>query len=112
MSMAVIALLMRAWVGEMKQLAVNPRLLADDLQILSTGSRHAKHFELAYNRTHLHLEEMGARIAPQKCNSFSSDAATREWLRQVKWRRFGRKVQVVNDCRDLGSTSMQPKAKE
>ena len=87
MSMAVIALLMRAWIVEMKQLAVSPRLLADDLQLISTGSRHANNFELAYNRTHLHLEEMGAKIAPQKCSTFSSGKSTREWLRKLKWRR-------------------------
>ena len=41
MSMAVIALLMRAWIIKMKQLGVSPRLLADDPQIVSTGGRHA-----------------------------------------------------------------------
>ena len=40
MSMAVIALMMRAWIVEMQRCAVSPRLLADDLQLLSTGERH------------------------------------------------------------------------
>ena len=51
MSVVVIALLMRAWIVEMKHYAVQPRLLADDLQIISTGERHLKHFEYAYNQT-------------------------------------------------------------
>ena len=103
MSMAVVALIMRAWIKEMQHYAVRPRLLADDLQILSTGERHLGNFEFAYNRTHLHLERLGAKIAPAKCNTFSSDAKSREWLRQHQWRRLGRKVEVVNNCRDLGA---------
>ena len=70
MSMAVVALLMRAWIMEMKHYAVQPRLLADDLQILSTGERHLNKFQHAYDKTHLHLQQMGAEVAPQKFNTF------------------------------------------
>ena len=103
MSMAVVALMMRACIKEMQHYAVEPRLLADDLQIASTRERHLSNFEFAYNRTHLHLEKMGARIAPSKCNTFSSETKSREWLRKHQWRRLGRKVEVVNNCRDLGA---------
>ena len=103
MSMAVVALLMRAWIVQMRQLAVSPRLLADDLQLVSTGARHLDHFQYAYSKTHLHLEEMGARIAPGKRNTFSSNNAARNWLRKHKWRRLGTKVEVISDCRDLGA---------
>ena len=64
--MAVIALLMSAWIGQIKQLAVSPRLLADDLQLSCTGARHLDHFDYAYIKTHLHSEEMVARIAPRQ----------------------------------------------
>ena len=87
----------------MKHYAVQPRLLADDLQILSTGGRHLEIFRYAYDKTHLHLQQMGAEVAPQKCNTFSSENSARQWLREHKWRRSGRKVSVVNDCRDLGA---------
>ena len=82
---------------------MQPRLLADDLQIMSTGERHLRNFQFAYNRTHLHLEKMGAAIAPQKCNTFSSEGSAREWLREHRWRRLGKRVSVINDCRDLGA---------
>ena len=103
MSMVVIALLMRAWIVEMKQYAAQPRLLADDVQVISTGGRHLSNFEYAYNKTHLHLEEMGAIISPQKCNAFSSDPTSREWLRNYQWRRLGKLDAVIADCRDLGA---------
>ena len=76
MMMTVIALMMRAWIVQMKELAVNPRLLADDLQLVSTGARHLENFQYACSKSHLHLEEMGARIAPDKCNTFSPNEAT------------------------------------
>ena len=60
LSMMVVAIIMRAWIMQMRSLAVKPRLLADDLQLISTGSRHLHHFEYAFNKTHAHLEDMGA----------------------------------------------------
>ena len=87
----------------MQQYAVTPRLLADDLHLLSTGERHLDHSELAGDKTHLHLEDMGARIAPQKNTTFSSYSTAREWLRKHQWRRLGMKVPVVNDCMDVGA---------
>ena len=103
MSMMVIALLLRAWIMQMRSLAMKPRILADDLQIISTGTRHLDHFQYAYSITHEHLDDMGAKIAPQKCFTFSSDTVSREWLRRHRWRRLGRTVLVVNGCRDLGA---------
>ena len=103
MSMAVIALLMRAWIVQMKEMSVNPRLLADDLQLVGTGAKHSEKFQRASDKTHMHLEDLGARIAPDKCNAFSSNEAARRWLRKHRWRRLGKKVKVINDCRDLGA---------
>ena len=103
MSMMVVALLLRPWLLQMRSLGMQPRILADDLQVISTGSRHLERFEHAYSKTHEHLEDMGARIAPQKCSTFSSDTVAREWLRRHRWRRLHQTVPVVNDCRDLGA---------
>ena len=54
MSMAVIALLKRAWIVQMKQYVVSPRVLADELQLISTGERHLEHFEYAFCKTWEH----------------------------------------------------------
>ena len=63
----------------MRSYAVQPRVLADDLQIISTGSRHLEHFELALNRSHKHLKDMGARIAPDKSMTFPVDPVLNEF---------------------------------
>ena len=58
------AMMMRPWLAQMKQAAVVPRILADDLQISARGPNHLEHFEYAFDATHKHLYDMGARIAP------------------------------------------------
>ena len=60
----VVALVLRAWVVEMRSLAVKPRLLGGDLQLLATGPNHLRNFTHAFDCTHKHLEAMGARLAP------------------------------------------------
>ena len=102
-SMMVTALLLRPWFVQMKHLAVEPRLLADDLQVISTGTRHAEHFQHAFDKTHERLEDLGAKLAPTKSMTFSSELATRSWLRTHRWRRLGKVVKVVTDCRDIGA---------
>ena len=88
---------------QMRSMAVKPKLLADDLQILCTGPNRLKLFEAGLTKTQEHLEDMGARLAPSKSMTFSTDAATSGWLRTHKWRRIGRTIAVVTDCRDLGA---------
>ena len=78
-SMMIVAIILRAWIMQMKSLGVQPRLLADDHQILSIGTRHLEHVEQAFDKTHEHLEDMGARIAPQKCYTCSTNTTAREW---------------------------------
>ena len=82
---------------------MQPRILADDLQVISTGARHLDHFEYAFTKTQEHLEDMGAKVAPHKCYAFSSDRKAREWLKVHRWRRLRRKIKVINHCRDLGA---------
>ena len=103
MSMMVVAILLRPWILQMRQLAVQPRILADDLQIISTGTRHLEHFQYAFTKTHEHIADMGAKIAPHKCYVFTSEKKEREWLRKHKWRRLKKRIPVINDCRDLGA---------
>ena len=98
--MMVVALLTRAWIMQMRRAAVEPRVLADDL-LMATGDHSLKLFEYAYNATHKHLEDMGAKVAPKTCLTFSSDTANRIWLKNNKWRRLGTRVKVVTDTREL-----------
>ena len=88
---------------QMKSMAVKPRILADDLQIFATGPLHLEWFTHAFDKTHLHLQDMGARIAPSKSLTFSSNNTARQWLREHRWRILQDVVPVVNTCRDLGA---------
>ena len=65
----------------MREAAAIPRILADDLQVITTGPNHLEHFEYVFDLTHEHLEDMGAKLAPAKSVTFSSEAADRKWLR-------------------------------
>ena len=99
--MMATALQMRAWVVQMKTMAVKPMILADDLHILATGPRHLEWFTHAFDKTHLHLMDMGARIAPSKSLTFSSNNTARNWLRTHQWRILKDVVPVMTSCRDL-----------
>ena len=100
--MMVTSLLLRTWVMQMRGCAVKPKILADDLQILSQGFNHLDHFEYAFNKTHKHIEDMGGRLAPNKSVTFASNETDRNWLRRHKWRRVGHTIQVITDGRGLG----------
>ena len=103
MSMMVTALILRPWIEQMKSVAVEPRVLADDLQIVASGPRHLENYVHASDLTHAHLHDMGARLAAQKSISFTSEPAARKWLRNHKWRRIGGKIPVITDVRGLGA---------
>ena len=79
--MMVTALLMRPWIMEMRTLGMKMRILADDLQIIRVGPRHLRNFVDAFDQTHEHLHAMGAKIAAGKSLTFSSNDASRKWLR-------------------------------
>ena len=101
MSMMITSLLLRPWVMQMRGCGIKPRILADDLQLLGTGGNHLSIFEYGFNKTHQHLTDMGAKLAPSKSIVFSSNEAARIWLRQHRWRRIGRTIAVITDGRDL-----------
>ena len=101
-SMMLVALLMRPWMLQMTAVAVVPRILADDLQIFSSGTRRLENLAYAFDLTHKHMEDMGAMIAPTKSITAASDTTSRKWLRGHRWRRLRKKVPVLTDMRDLG----------
>ena len=59
MSMMIVALLLRAWIVEMKQMNLKPRVLADDLHVIAVGYDHLGQFQKDFDKTHCHLEAMG-----------------------------------------------------
>ena len=63
-SMMLTSLLMRAWIMQMRSMSVQPRVLADDLQLLCIGPKHLEHFEFGFNKSQEHLEDLGAKLAP------------------------------------------------
>ena len=69
----------------MKACAVMPRVLADDLQLISTGTKHLENFEYAFNKTHAHLADMGAKLAPSKSVTFSTEKSGYEHTSGDEW---------------------------
>ena len=84
--MMLVALIMRPWLVRMHRLDLEPRVLADDLLILSTDldrvafsgeplvgspgehlNSHLEKMEAAFDATHRHLQALGAKISPGKC---------------------------------------------
>ena len=101
-SMMLVALLMRPWMKQMESVGAIPRILADDLFTFRSGKKHLEKLECAFDLTHEHMEDMGAKIAPTKSVTFASSVTTRKWLRNHRWRRLGKKVPLQTDMRDLG----------
>lgn len=57
--MMIVAHILRPRIMQMREAAVMPRIVADDLQRFATGPRHPEHFEYVFNLTHEHLVDMG-----------------------------------------------------
>ena len=87
-AMMATALFMWPWLMQMRPMDVKPRILADNLQVVSTGPRHLEQIVVAFDKTHAHLEAMGARIATQKSLTFSSNTVARGLLSEHRWRRL------------------------
>ena len=102
-SMFAVALMLRPWIMQMREMGVVPRVLADDLQIMAEGDQHNNKFMEAYGKTQLHMQDMGARSQPIKGFTFSSCRRTRAWLETHKWRTMNTTVTVIKECRDLGA---------
>ena len=83
--MMIVALLMRPWIMLMKELNVEPKVLADDAMIIAKGSRMIKRLARALNGTHSYLHGMGAKVAPSKCFNFATTPAARKWLENTWW---------------------------
>ena len=60
-------------------------------------------FAKALNYTHDFLQQMGAKVAPNKSYSFASGRKGATWLSQTTWEYIGATIEVVIDLRYLGA---------
>ena len=103
LSVMVVALIMRAWLVMMKTMSVMPRVLADDVLLMTRGRNMLALFARALNATHAYLHAMGAKVASTKSYNFASVKTAREWLAATKWVCVQEKIAVVKDFRYLGA---------
>ena len=83
--MMMVAFMMHPWVAKMKTMNVDPRTLADYLLILAAGLGHERRFRDAYLETFRYMSLIGARMAPGKSYTISSNENTRSRLRAYLW---------------------------
>ena len=102
--MAMVALIMRPWIAIMRTFVdVRCFILADDVLILALGENMLGQFAKALNATHDFLQQMGAKVAPNKSYNFASGRKAANWLRQTTWDFIGATIEVVIDLRYLGA---------
>ena len=103
--MMVTALLLRPWLCQMLGINAQPRILADDIMITTTGqTTHLRKIVPAVEATFTYITDIGGRIAPHKSALFSSTSVARTVLRQHTWNAIdNQKVKVMLDFRDLGA---------
>ena len=102
-SMTMVALLFRPWVMLMQEQGVTPRVLADDLLILTHGTGHRARTVKTVEMSIEFFDDIGAKVAENKCFTFASDAPTRIFLRETTWRHSKCKIPNKSSFRDLGS---------
>jgi hypothetical protein len=91
-SMTMVALLMTPWVKLMRDNQVDPRVLADDLLFTAQGKHHRSSAVRAMRESRKFFSAMGARIADNKCFTFSTEPSTRTFLKDVDWDGRGPKI--------------------
>eukprot|EP00973_Karenia_brevis_P041155 5693300-Karenia_brevis.AAC.1 len=103
LSMLFISLYLRPWMAQMLSLNAVPRTLADDLMLITRGSRALHVFQRAFELTMEHLIDLGGRLAPRKSKIFSTLASHRTYLAAYVWPPIAQQIKVVPNLRDLGS---------
>ena len=73
----------------------DPQILADDILLLTWGKKMLHRFARGLKATHIYLEDMGAKVAPDKNYNFASTVTARNWLRKTYWRTIKTSITVV-----------------
>ena len=103
-SMMATALLLRPWICKMVTLQGLPRVLADDILVLTSGTNHLRRIVPIVEATFAYIADIGGAAAPDKSALFSSTDVGRTVLRQHKWNAIGnRTIKTVLHFRDLGA---------
>lgn len=103
-SMTMVALLMLPWINKLQDdVGVQPRVLADDLLFTSEGKQHLQKTVSAFEESFKFFRAAGARVATNKCFTFSSDAASRRALGKHVWSEGNGNIPVKTHFRDLGA---------
>ena len=100
--MPMVALLMRAWIIEMRAMQVDAKVLADDVLVIATGRKMIRQYATALDYTHQFLQDMGSKVAPAKSYNFASTEMRRRWLEETWWKKIQSNIKVVKDLRYLG----------
>jgi len=103
LSMMFVALLLRPWIFLAKYFGAIPRILADDILIITTAKGHLQSFTATLNATHLYLHNIGARVASNKSYNFSTSKLARQSLAKHLWTNVDGKIAVITHGRDLGA---------
>ena len=101
-SMTMVALMLQPWIKLINQEDVVPRVLADDLMFTATGEGHRAKTVKAMRISMQFFEDIGARVATNKCFTFATDLYTRTYLANLNWDNKGTKIPNINSFRDLG----------
>ena len=102
-SMTMVALLLVPWIKAMKEIKVVPRVLADDLMFTANGSGHRAKTIQAMKLSRQFFVEIGAKVADNKCFTFSNDTSTSDFLSNYIWDAKGLAIPCHNNFRDLGT---------
>ena len=102
-SMMLIALLMRPWILHMRANLLTPRVLADDLFISASRTNHADTATKGMHMSRTFFNDIGAKVADNKCFLSTTCQVTRQKLRKLTWDDKGTKLKVVTHFRDLGA---------
>ena len=109
-SMTMVALLMRPWVKVMAASEVQPRVLADDLMFHTSGEGHRARTVRAMEQSRQYFNDIGAKVAANKCFTFATDTFTRNYLTKFRWK-GAIKIPNASSFRDLGAHMNLTKAK-
>ena len=80
-----------------------PRTLADDLMLLSMGSKALHTFRYAFTATLEYLTALGGKLSAHKSRLFSTVETHRKWLAAYIWPVVQQQIQVTLKSRDLGA---------
>jgi hypothetical protein len=103
-SMAFLALVLRPWCMAMRDLGLQPRVLADDMLLAARGPAAPEIFEQGMELTLEMTIDAGARVAITKCTTYSNDPGARKNLRRRYWGVGRKQIPVRHHGRNLGAS--------